>query len=424
MIRETVLPFKLAITDEMLTPFSGLALFGEFLRAAGLDTEVGRAFPAPGSAKGYTAWEYVQPLLLMLHGGGRALEDLRKIGTDRGLLRLLEMKSTPSSDATGDWLRRHGLAGVDALDRVNREILKRALRSDGRAWYTLDIDATGIEADKALAEWTYKKYKGYMPIAGHLAENGLVVAHEFREGNVSPNTRNLEFYKQCKKAMPAGKRVGAFRADSASYQGKLLDLLHHDKVSYAVGGQLDAATLEAIKSIPANAWRPYRDGFIAETVHTMNIMKTAFRLIVFKRLRQGSLFEGDGHNYHVVASNRWEETAGVTLDWYHQRGEHSENRIKELKLDFGMERMPCGQFAANALFFATGVLAYNLFKLFVRKALPASWRTRRALSVRYDLYAVAGKVVSTGGQLLLRVSSAAYERFAQVRHAVARMESG
>ncbi len=29
-----------------------------------------------------------------------------------------------------------------------------------------------------------------------------------------------------------------------------------------------------------------------------------------------------------------------------------------------MERMPCGQFEANALFFAVGVLAYNPYKLF------------------------------------------------------------
>ncbi len=29
-----------------------------------------------------------------------------------------------------------------------------------------------------------------------------------------------------------------------------------------------------------------------------------------------------------------------------------------------MERMPCGQFEANALFFAVGVLAYNTYKLF------------------------------------------------------------
>jgi len=423
MIEKTALPFKLAITDETLTPFAGLSLFGEFLRMIGLDGKTGEAFPTPGSTRGYDAWGYLQPLLLMLHGGGRALEDLRKIGADRGLLKLLGVRGTPSPDATGDWLRRHGLVGVAALHRVNRWLLKRALQDERREGYTLDMDATGIEADKALAEWTYKHYKGYMPMTGHLAENGLVVAHEFREGNVSPNTRNLEFYVQCKKAMPAGKRITAFRADSAAYQGKLLDLLHEDRVSYAVGGHLDAATLAAIAVIPPAAWRSYRDGFVAETVHTMNTMKTAFRLIVFKRLRQGSLFPEEGQGYHVVASNR-EETAEQTLDWYHQRGEHSENRIKELKLDFGMERMPCGQFCANALFFAVGVLAYNLYKIFAAKALPASWATKRAGGVRYAFYAVAGKVVSTGGQLLLRVNREAHEMFTSVRGAVARMESG
>lgn len=423
MIEKTVLPFKLAITNEVLAPFSGLAVFGEFLRAMGMEREVAGAFPSPGSARGYGAWEHMQPLLLMLHGGGRALEDLRKTGADRGLLRLLGMKGTPSPDATGDWLRRQGLRGVAAAGRVNRRLVAYALWNDGRTEYTLDIGATGIEADKALAQWTYKDFKGYMPIAGRLAENGLVVAHEFREGNISPNTRNLEFYERCKRAMPPGKRIGAFRAGPASYQGKLLDLLHDNHVSYAVGGHLDAATLEAIRSIPAEAWRPYRDGFVAETVHTMNLMKTAFRLIVFKRLRQGPLFCGEGQGYHVVASDR-EETAAETLDWYHQRGEHSENRIKELKLDFAMDRMPCGQFAANALYFSIGVLAYNLYKIFAGAVMPESWATRRAVSLRYAFYAVAGKVVRTGGQLLLRISREACEMFTRARSAVARIESG
>lgn len=156
---------------------------------------------------------------------------------------------------------------------------------------------------------------------------------------------------------------------------------------------------------------------------TWSSTETAFRLIVFKRLRQGSLFPEEGQRYPVVARNR-EEEAEQTLDGYHQRGEHSENRIKELKLDFGMERMPCGQFRANALFFAVGVLAYNLYKLFVNMALPKAWRARRAGSLRYALYAVAGKVANTGGQILLRVSRSAYDFFAQIRKAVARMESG
>ena len=71
-----------------------------------------------------------------------------------------------------------------------------------------------------------------------------------------------------------------------------------------------------------------------------------------------------------------------------------------------------------------GVLAYNVFKLFAASALPASWSTKRAGGVRYAFYAVAGKVVNTGGQLLLRINREAHEMFTQVRQAVALMESG
>ncbi len=44
---------------------------------------------------------------------------------------------------------------------------------------------------------TYKGYTGYMLIVGHLAENGLIAGDEFREGNTSPATRNLEFINYC-----------------------------------------------------------------------------------------------------------------------------------------------------------------------------------------------------------------------------------
>jgi hypothetical protein len=45
----------------------------------------------------------------MLAGGGRTLEDLRVLRNDEGLRSLLELEEMPSSDATGDWLRRMGV---------------------------------------------------------------------------------------------------------------------------------------------------------------------------------------------------------------------------------------------------------------------------------------------------------------------------
>ena len=83
----------------------------------------------------------------------------------------------------------------------------------------------------------------------------------------------------------------------------------------------------------------------------MNDTHKALRLIVVKYKRQAELFDDKPRRY-IVASNRV-ESAGATLVWYRQRGEVSENGIKELKIGFGMERMPCGQLEANVAFFVS-----------------------------------------------------------------------
>ena len=89
-----------------------------------------------------------------------------------------------------------------------------------------------------------------------------------------------------------------------------------------------------------------------------------------------------------------------------------------------MERMPCGQFEANALFFAIGVLAYNLYKMFTGQVLPGGFGRRQVQSVRYAFYSMVGKVVSTGGQLWLKVSPAHFDFFSRVRRAILRIQSG
>ena len=49
------------------------------------------------------------------------------------------------------------------------------------------------------------------------------------------------------------------------------------------------------------------------------------------------------------------------VHFYNQRGESSENRIKELRSDFAAARLPCGDFHANAAWLMLSSMAYNLF---------------------------------------------------------------
>jgi len=103
---QTVLPFKLAASDESLTAHGGLALFDEYLRAMSIRGLIDHELPSPGSAAGYDPSAHILPLILMLAGGGRTLEDLRVLRHDEGLRLLLRLHEMPSSDVTGDWLRR------------------------------------------------------------------------------------------------------------------------------------------------------------------------------------------------------------------------------------------------------------------------------------------------------------------------------
>jgi len=104
-----------------------------------------------------------------------------------------------------------------------------------------------------------------------------------------------------------------------------------------------------------------------------------------------------------------------TLVWYRQRGEVSENGIKELKIGFGMERMPCGQFEANAAFFRIGVIAHNLFVLFKHSALDNDWQRHRVATIRWRLFHLPGKLVRHAHALVLKIAIESVELFQNIR---------
>ena len=85
-------------------------------------------------------------------------------------------------------------------------------RQSGLTAHTLDGDASQIVAEKAAAQFTYKGEQGYMPMIGHLAEAGIVIFDEFREGNISPATQNLEFVQACEARLPKRSLREACRA--------------------------------------------------------------------------------------------------------------------------------------------------------------------------------------------------------------------
>ena len=87
---QTILNFKLQSTNEKLTPRTGVAIFGEYLKGINLESLCNTNLPLAKHPNGYTPFEFIYPLILMLHSGGRVLDDIKEIRLDTALSTLLK----------------------------------------------------------------------------------------------------------------------------------------------------------------------------------------------------------------------------------------------------------------------------------------------------------------------------------------------
>ena len=435
------IPYKLATTNDKLTSRAGLLALSQLLGSLQLAERIDAHFPQPKSNRGFKPSVFVQTFILMQHEGGFHLDDVRNLSDDQALRTVLDLKNIPQASSLGAWLRRasNNPLSFSALYKINKIILKSALHT--HKGITLDIDATEIVSNKADAKWTYNKNQGYMPMVGHIAETGQIVACDFREGNTSPAKENLEFICQCQKSLPENCFVQSLRIDAAGYQEKIIRHCDTETIRYAIRAKTSAAIKKHIGELKESDWQPLTnkngnaiaDQDTYQTVHCIGDYEKAFTLIIQRTRIKGQTelaltsdsseeeITADGYVYRAIATNQNEWSNSEIVHWYNQRGEDSENRIKELKLDFGGGTLPCSDFNANALYFLLSALSYNLFAL-MRQLLPVELSHHRVMTLRWRLYAMAAKVVKTGRIFFVKLQAKNHLLLEQVLTALRRFE--
>ncbi len=193
-------------------------------------------------------------------------------------------------------------------------------------------------------------------------------------------------------------------------------------IQYAIRAKSSATMRAQIEAVSDSDWQPLVDkkGKAVKGQDTYRASfcigdyEKAFTLVIQRKVIKGQVslaLEAEsgtdeicagGYVYRAIATNRDGLSDSEIVQWYNQRAEDSENRIKELKLDFGGDTLPCSDFNANALYFLICTLSYNLFAL-MRQLLPEELAHHRAMTLRWRLYAMAGKVVRTGRKLFVKL---------------------
>lgn len=419
--------WKVEKTARTVTSFAGLPLLSELAQHTGLTGDLDH-IPGLWEREGrYRTSDYVLGLATTLIAGGEGLDDTRLLREDPGIKELV-LPAVPAPNSLGDFLRRFDHRGIHRLGGVNARQVRRHLSGGRLKFLTLDVDSTLVESQKKEARKTYKGFEGYNPLLAWLAEPNLFLAGLFRPGNASPQSHILSLLKSCRRLLAQGTKL-RFRSDSAAYRLDVMEYCAKEDIEFSIGADLDPSVREAIEEIPEKKWRLVvndKESFLlAETIHAPGGANSrqplpAFRLIVTKKLSgQLELFK-DPIKYRAIITNLPESLNDKqVLDHHNDRG-CAEKAIGELKNGFGLDRLPCGQLLANAVFLQVCLIAYNLVQIFKQCALPRGWKKFGVKNLRFRLLCRAALVVSHARYLSLKLSESFpfFEVFEQARWAV------
>lgn len=448
-VAQGILPFKLIPDTEksIVTSFAGLPLVIETMRALKLPDTIKEVLHIKKRESGfYTENDYVESFISLFAAGGTRLDDFARMQADKGLKEL--GLSIPSPESARFFLYGfHDEALVKDrpekgafippeteplknLLSIQEKIVQRTHHHPTVA--TIDGDATVIASSKDEARPTYLGDSGYQPVANYWAEKDMILADEFRDGNVPAAYDLLSSLLKSIEMLPDSVAEVRYRADSASYNHDIMDALRKGltingrylTTLFAISADMTESLKGEIEKLRSGDWKPLRKvtekGLIAGRKEWAEVVFVPSKgstkkntvpdryLAIRVRPSQGDLFpDGNAYRYYAVVTNNWTWDGERLLRWHREKCGTIEKVFDVLKNDLAGGVMPCGRFYANAAWWRLNCIAYNVLSVMKRKALPDTWRTYRMKALRFFLIGVAGRIIRTGRQIILRFAGTA-----------------
>ncbi|MBI4411947.1 MAG: IS1380 family transposase [Deltaproteobacteria bacterium] len=418
LIHQNPVSFKLEVSKKVTaTSFAGIVLMRKAMKTWGLIDEMERF----GFKKaGFSDAVIVEALVLLIASGGRSLSDWEYLKGEMGFDRMFG-KTCPSVDTLERYLRRlslliperdsnAGQVGYTACFETLQEILIlsawKAIGSPKKM--TLDLDAMIIETDKRDALYCYEKVKAYQPMNAYCPELGMVLAHEFRDGNVSPMEGYQRIIERCRKLLPQVRWI--VRSDSAGYQNEFLDWMTDQRIAYV----MTARETEALQAemISADGWRPLiLDGFdlgeeITEVIHCPDAgsRKELHRRMNDRRYLALRKTKGQQEIFisQIVVTNDLTSTEEKVVTKHRGRCGSIEHFHSQLKGGLGMDSLPSNDFKVNAAWYALGCLAHNLLRLIQSSLFQEDWKKLEIKTFRFRFLRLAALVISKARRVILK----------------------
>jgi len=447
---------------EATSPHAGVLTISRAFRGLGLPQMIGANLTLRRRQRGFSEAQFLETITLLQAVGGECPEDLHLLKGDPCLERGLGY-ALPSVTAVREFLERFhdpeleklrpqrqvqksfifpASEPVGGLQEVQSGLVRRIAKlyeQQGQAQKiaTVDQDATIIESHKKAAYYHYEEGRGYQPMVAVWAEADLVLADEFRDGNVPAKQEPLTCAKLAFAALPETITQRYFRGDSACHEHELLAWLKHPdraqepggRIGFAVSAMMSQPLAQALRQIKDADWKTFGkedDGTLRQWADVAFVPTESYeckdsqplRCVGLRLLKpQGVLFkDGTDRHFHAVITNQEKLEGGRLLEWHREKAGTVEHTHDEVKNELGGGHVPSQRFGVNSAWFKIALLTYNLVSAIKGLCLEGEERTARLKRFRLLLIHVAGRMNRNNCVMGLRLcnNSAALRRMQRV----------
>jgi len=415
--KKLLMEFDISYTSKEITPWGGMVFLKQMLQKIGFRDLIkyNSDLPVSGSNRGYNTFTIVEGFITSIWCGANRFLHTEVTRHDAALGKIFDWKNTPGQDTYKRFFSKFTQATNQKVSNYFYSWFFENIKSDN---FTLDIDSSVMtrygEQEGAKRGYNPRK-KGrasHHPLIAFIADVKLVANMWLRSGNASSANNFLSFLEDTLSKLK-NKTIGLIRLDSGFFQSNILDYLEEKVMNYIVAVKFSQPIQRLIHS--STNWIILDTGIeICEQMYQSDSWQEPRRIVVVRQKikdrpkapgKQLALFAEEemykNYRYSAYVTNL--NLPAVEI-WrlYRGRGD-AENRIKELKYDFGFDSFNLNDFFATEAALTFVMIAYNLMSLF--RMFVMQEKTQKTLStLRYRTFAIGAYFEKVNDKLVLKIA--------------------
>lgn len=409
--------FDIDFTDKEITPWGGMVFMRQMLDKMSFRKVVMAQadLPISGSNRGYSSCTIVEAFLVSIWCGANRFLHTEVTRHDVALGKIFNWKRTPGQDTYKRFFSKFTQATNQRVSDHFYSWIFDNVKFDN---FTLDCDSSVMtrygtqEGSKKGYNPTKRGRPSHHPLIAFIADVKLVANMWLRSGDTSSSSNFLSFLEDTLTKLK-NKTIGLIRLDSGFCSNEIFGYLEQKGIDYIVAAKFYQPIQQIISK--QQAWMVIETGIeISELQYRAANWKTARRMVVVRQKIKDrpnaigktlKLF-GEESIYRQYRYTAYFTTLklSATEVWriYRNRAD-AENRIKELKYDFGFSSFNLNDFYATEAALTFAMLSYNLMALFRQFILQS--KTQHTLStLRYKTFAIGAYFEKIGEQFTLKLA--------------------